>query len=51
MRKLKYELFNGWSPSKNLCDFINEHNIKQNDILKIVHSGVSDLTLFYYVVE
>jgi hypothetical protein len=51
MRKLKYKRFAGWSVEESLCDFINENNIKQSDILKIVHNSESDLKLFYYVVE
>ena len=35
MRKLKYKNFNGWTPEKSLCDFINDNNINQSDILKL----------------
>ncbi|WP_374951135.1 hypothetical protein [Mucilaginibacter sp.] len=51
MRKLKYERFAGWAPESNLCDFINENNIKQSDVLKIVYEGDTGMVLYYYVIE
>ncbi|NOW97228.1 hypothetical protein [Mucilaginibacter sp. SG564] len=50
MRRLKFEEFTGFSSRKKLVEFINENNIKQEDILKIDSFGGA-FTLFYYVLE
>jgi hypothetical protein len=52
MRVLKFETFGGWSIDKELVKFVNDKNIKQEDIIKIVyksHGGV--YTVFYFAEE
>ena len=51
MRKLNYKIFSGWSRQKDLVDFINDNNIKQSDILKIVYDDVGSFQLYYYTEE
>ena len=49
MRKLKFEIFSGFSKEEKPTDFINDNNIKQEDILKIVYKSISgDFSLLYY---
>jgi hypothetical protein len=49
MRVLKCELFNGFSKEKNLVSFINDNNIKQEDIFKLLFkSSKGEYALFYY---
>ncbi|MBD1383991.1 hypothetical protein IDJ75_01785 [Mucilaginibacter rigui] len=51
MKKLKYKTFGGWSMQESLCDFINDNNINQSDVLKIIYNSVGNLELFYYTVK
>lgn len=51
MRKLKLKTFGGWAAEESLVDFINENNIKQSDILKIVYDSINNLQRFYYITE
>lgn len=47
MRILKMETFNSFSPAKTLVDFVNEHGIKQEDIVAITQY-TTRFTIFYY---
>lgn len=52
MRKLRFKTFGGILKDEKLADFINENNIKQEDILQIVcKTGNGDFSLFYYTKE
>ncbi len=46
--ELKFEVFNGWSPQKDLAEFVNTNRIKKENILIITQDN-SGYTLFYYV--
>jgi len=46
MRKLNIEVFSGLSAGEKMVKFINENNIQQKDILKII--DFNGLQLFYY---
>ena len=49
MRILKVEEFEGWGKQEvKLVEFVNEHHIKQEDIVKINKSTGNIWHLFYY---
>jgi len=52
MRIFKVVEFGGWGGQEvKLAKFINEHNIKQEDIVRIMWAPNNTLHLFYYIEE
>ena len=51
MKKLNVEEFNPSNAHSKLVKFVNEKNINQNDILKIIWAPNNTLHLFYYTQE
>lgn len=40
MKKLEFEVIDGFNKERKLTDFINKNKIKQEDILKIVYNSI-----------
>lgn len=47
MKIFKTKSFNGFKPLKDLTEFVNEQNIKKEDIITITQDG-ANFVIFYY---
>lgn len=51
MKKLEFEVIDGFNKERKLTDFINKNKIKQEDILKIVYNSIGGVYLILYYGE
>jgi len=49
MKKLKVQEFKGWlTQHQKIVEFVNENNIQQEDILKLIFGPANNFLLFYF---
>lgn len=51
MKKLEFEVIDGFNKERKLTDFINKNKIKQEDILKIVYNSIGGGFILFFITE